>query len=197
MSNLRRGLVTGRFESDVPYLLRDDFTDADNTVLTSHAIAPTNRLSASWANVFGSFKITSNRAAIATQSASTRSCTVVDTGRTTYSVRCKLYRTAGSVGMISKVTNEQNFIATVHTGTNVITQIRIADVATNTTVATAYVDGAELQVDVGNGTLDIYYNGARVGTQISFGAPFANLTTAGIYQSNGGGTWDQFMIYPF
>lgn len=41
--------IVGSIGGGIPYLVRDDFTDADGTLLTAHIIAPINTVGATWA----------------------------------------------------------------------------------------------------------------------------------------------------
>lgn len=173
-------------------IIGDTFTDADGTLLTSHAIAPTNTLSLSWSNLVGTCKINGN-AVTWNALSSYNAKAVVDTAEPDVVITADLIYDAGAnrvAIIIARVTDASNmFLFSLYNGNANIQKLsagvqtslaqEAVDIVDNTTYpASITLNGADISFSVAGHTLTCSSSDFQTNTK--HGVAFYNASTRGV-----------------
>lgn len=149
-----------------------------------------------WTANVGTWGVSSEAAAASALTGSIAIATV-DTGKADGMVTAKVTRSAGNAGIVARYADASNYVYAIHNGTNAQLIKRVATVETTLVNAAAtYSAGAELRVGVESTKFRLYYNNVFIGTEQTIAdAGLASGTKQGLYTSNTGNTFDNFVVY--
>lgn len=121
----------------------------------------------------------------------------VDTGAADVIMTAKVTRSGGNAGVVVRYVDTSNYVYAIHNGTNAQLIKRVAGSETTLVNAAAtYSAGAELRVGCEGQAFRLYYNNVLIGTQQTIAdAGLASGTKQGLYTSNTGNTFDDFVVY--
>lgn len=150
--------------------------------------------SVTWTTHAGTIVATSAKAQASALSGGVANATLSTSTKNVF-VKAKLTRSAGTVGLELRRTDDDNKLFTEHDGTNCYLKQRVAAVETTLiTAAAAYSANAEIVLDLDGNAGRLYYNNALVGTTASINAGLT-ATAHGIRTTDTGNTIDDFVVY--
>jgi hypothetical protein len=148
-----------------------------------------------WTTRVGTWGITSSRAYASAVTGSTAIATVPAQTANQY-ISAKFFRSTGSIGLIARYTDANNYIKVVHDGTNFVAT-EVIDGTPNTlfTTETAYSAGAFMVVWVNGANLRVYYDSKLVNTATT---SLLTGTETGLFSSaaSTGNSLDNFLVRP-
>lgn len=180
-------------------LASDGFSAAGTTDGLGHregieATAGSGGSGLAWTAQVGTWTITSGRALASALSGGVAFYTV-PAGVANVVARCKLWRSAGSVGMVLRWTDASNHVLAYYDGTNFKLDQVVAGVVTNRiSSTTTYADGNELMiVFAATATARLYYNNIYIGVTTSINAGLTG-TACGLYTTSTANAIDDFVV---
>lgn len=180
-------------------LAYDTFTRANGAIGNSEIIGPDGQsvVQRGWSAKLGTWNISSNTALCSVLSGG-EGIVTVPSGNSNVFVGANLTRSAGNLGLVIRWLDANNYIYTLHNGTNV--QLIKVVAGTPTTLidtAVTYSAGAKMRAHMMGTACRIYYNNALVGSQQTISdASLQDGANHGLYTTNTGNTFDNFEAFP-
>lgn len=174
----------------------DSFTRADGSIGSSEAVGPDGQACGvwGWTNQLGTFEVVSNKAQASALGSGWTIATVQGSSSDVL-ISAGPTRSSGTVGVVLRYTDANNFLYAGHNGTNaVLVQMASGTPTVIISAAATYSAGAEIRVIAQGDSFSLYYNNAKVGTTATI-TGFAG-TSHGIYSTAVGNIVDNFMVYP-
>lgn len=121
----------------------------------------------------------------------------VDTSTADVIATVEVTRSGGVAGCVLRYADADNYVRAVHTGTNAQLIKRVGGSETTlVNTAATYVAGAEIRVICEGTKFRLYYNNVFIGSEQTISdASLASGTAQGLYTTDTGNTFDDFIVY--
>ncbi len=148
-----------------------------------------------WTNTIGTWQSSSNVASATALSGGIAARTL-DAGNADVLIDVAPARSAGNAGIVFRYQDSSNYLIAYHDGTNVHLDTVIAGVtASKINAAKAYSAGAVMRIIAEGSSISLYYNDAKIGLTQTI-SNFSTKTIHGLYTTDTGNTFDNFVVWP-
>jgi len=178
-------------------LAYDSFTRANGAIGISETVGPDGQATPArtWNNRVGTTLVASNKAQASVLDGGVAIATV-NTGTVNAITGATLTRAGNEVGVVLRYADADNYIRTIHDGTNCKLIKRVAAAETDVISAVVALGAGAIRVIPDGTSFALYLNDAQVGTTSTISdAALQTGTEQGLYSTNLGNTQDGFTVF--